>query len=178
MVPWGDSYGSRKEHTMNAMSFVRTLMAGAGLMYLLDPRHGRRRRAQLRDRAAHLRNKTNDMLDTTSRDLQHRAEGVASRLRFRGRRPRETNDQVLEARVRSELGRVVSHPSSIQVLASGSSVQLRGPILAREVEPLLAAVRSVKGVKQVEDRLEVHRTPGRVPGICMIRRPEDGGWTR
>lgn len=162
---------------MNAASLVRAFAAGAGLMYLLDPQRGRRRRAQMRDRAVHLRKEANDMLDTTSRDLRHRAEGLAAKARLRNLRRRKTSEQVLEARVRSAMGRAVSHPSSIQVIVDRSRVRLVGPILAHEVEPLLSGVRSVKGVKSVEDQLEVHKTPGTVPGlqggrVRRGRRPE------
>lgn len=162
---------------MNAPSLVRAFAAGAGLMYLLDPQRGRRRRAQIRDRAAHLRKEANDMLDTTSRDLRHRAEGLASKAKLSNLRGRKVSEHVLEARVRSAMGRAVSHPSSIQVIVDGSGVQLAGPILAHEVAPLLSAVRSVKGIKRVEDQLDVHKEPGTVPGlqggrVRQGRRPE------
>lgn len=59
---------------------------GAGLMYILDPEGGRRRRALARDKAVHLSKTSGQALGKTSRDLLERGKGVASRTlpsRFR-----------------------------------------------------------------------------------------------
>ncbi|MGH7572321.1 MAG: SRPBCC family protein, partial [Gemmatimonadota bacterium] len=74
-------------------------------------------------------------------------------------------DDVLAERVRSKMGRHVSHPGAIEVTARWGRVTLRGPILAHELEDLLSAVASVRGVRDIDDRLEVHRDPGDVPGL-------------
>jgi uncharacterized membrane protein len=63
------------------------------------------------------------------------------------------------------MGRVVSHPHSIQVSAEGRRVTLRGPILAHEVNDLLATVRSVQGVQEINDQLDIHKQAGDVPGL-------------
>jgi len=51
---------------------------GAGLMYLLDPERGRRRRALLRDKCVSLSSQTGDALGRTARHLGNRAQGVAA----------------------------------------------------------------------------------------------------
>ncbi len=51
---------------------------GAGLMYLLDPERGRKRRALLRDKAVALSNDASDAIGKTSRDLGNRAQGVVA----------------------------------------------------------------------------------------------------
>src|SRR5438132_5811675 len=56
---------------------------GAGLMYLLDPEGGRRRRALLRDQLVSAAHKTTDAVDATSRDMTNRARGVVAELRGR-----------------------------------------------------------------------------------------------
>ncbi len=59
---------------------------GAGLMYILDPEGGRRRRALARDKAVHLSKTSGQALGKTSRDLLNRSKGVAARTlpsRFR-----------------------------------------------------------------------------------------------
>ncbi len=67
--------------------------------------------------------------------------------------------------MRSELGRVVSHPGPLVVAVEHGVVTLSGPLLAIEREQLIGAVRGVRGVKDVEDRLEVHESATGVPGL-------------
>jgi uncharacterized membrane protein len=137
---------------------------GVALMYFLDPGRGARRRAIVRDKVVHLAHKTGDAAETTGRDLRNRAQGLAAEVR--GRFDREdVDDDVLVERVRAEMGRAVSHPSSIVVTATEGRVTLSGPILAREVGELLSHVRSVRGVRDVVDQLEVHERADDVPGL-------------
>ncbi|MDQ3949093.1 MAG: BON domain-containing protein, partial [Gemmatimonadota bacterium] len=137
---------------------------GVALMYFLDPGRGARRRAIVRDKVVHLAHKTGDAAETTGRDLRNRAQGLAAEVR--GRFDREdVDDDVLVERVRAEMGRAVSHPSSIVVTATEGRVTLSGPILAREVGELLSHVRSVRGVQDVVDQLEVHERADDVPGL-------------
>jgi hypothetical protein len=66
----------------------------------------------------------------------------------------------LVARVRAELGRVVSHPRPIGITATDDGcVELSGPILTAEVYDALAAGAGVRGVRAVIDNLERHDTP-------------------
>src|SRR5436305_3939020 len=105
---------------------------GAGLMYLLDPQTGRRRRALVRDQAYHVWNEAQDGWDTLRSDVRNRAYGLASETRSRFARE-EVGDPVLCERVRARLGRVVSHPRAIDVTAQDGRVTLSGDILADEV---------------------------------------------
>lgn len=137
---------------------------GAGVMYLLDPARGRRRRAMLRDQLVHATHKALGAVEMTSRDLGNRSRGLVAELRGRfDHRPVE--DEVLRERVRSALGRVVTHPHAIEVKVNSGHVILGGPILAAEVHRLLRSVRAVRGVQAVDSELEVHQEPGKVPGL-------------
>ena len=49
---------------------------GAAMMYLFDPRGGRRRRALIRDKAVALSNDAREAIDKKSRDLKNRAQGL------------------------------------------------------------------------------------------------------
>jgi hypothetical protein len=132
---------------------------GAGLTFFLDPRLGRRRRALVRDKAARLAHVTSDAADTTSRDLGNRARGLVAELRSRARRE-DVSDEVVVERVRAQNGRVV----------------LSGPVLADEVARLLRRAAGVRGVRAVENRLEVHETPEGVPGLQGEPSPRFGAW--
>jgi uncharacterized membrane protein len=146
------------------------MMLGAGLMYYLDPDRGRRRRSMLRDQVVHLLHRADDAVETAGRDLGNRTLGLAAEAVSRVR-PDDASDPVIQARVRSALGRLVSHPGSVEVSVVDGEVILGGPVLADELDALMAGVRAVRGVRGVFNDLQVHEEPGDVPGLQGERRP-------
>lgn len=149
---------------MNGRDLVRGAALGAALTYLLDRRQGKRRRTLVKDKLVHASHKAQDGAGAASRDLEHRVQGWIARAKSRLRRA-STADAVLEARVRSKLGRLVSHPGAIQVVADDGSITLCGPVLERELGDVVAGASSVRGVKSVENRLEAHARAEHVPGL-------------
>jgi uncharacterized membrane protein len=150
------------------MNTILRLLGIAGLSaavtYLWDPGHGRRRRALLRDRIVSAGRDAGDALQTTSRDLANRTQGMLARIqRWRG--GPAPSDRVIAERIRSQLGVLVRHPRSIDVAVSDGRVTLTGPILRDEVDRLVARVGRMAGVKTVENRLQVHESAGTVPGL-------------
>ena len=137
---------------------------GAGLMYLLDPQGGGRRRAVARDKAVSSLKKGGRALRKTSIDLGNRTRGLVAQASSRLRKD-DADDQILEARLRSKLGRWVSHPSAIEVEVQDELVVLSGQVLASEIDRLLAKVQKVKGVQDVESRLEIHESADGVPAL-------------
>jgi hypothetical protein len=117
----------------------------------------------MRDQAVRVTHEAGDFLDKAGRDLRNRAHGVVAEARgmFGVHPPRS----VLIERVRSKLGRYVSHPHAIEVTAQDDRVTLRGPILAEEVKDLLAEVASIPGVTMVVNELEPHEQAGDVPAL-------------
>jgi hypothetical protein len=61
-----------------ALSMLAGMGMGAGLMYMLDPRLGRRRRAHMRDKAVSLAHEAQDAAEVVGRDMRNRARGLAS----------------------------------------------------------------------------------------------------
>ncbi len=145
-------------------SFLLGFACGAGLMYVFDPGGGRRRRALLRDQVTHAVRKTGDGLDAAARDAANRVSGKVVKARRRLRREK-VPDAVLIERVRAELGHIVSNPRTIDVEARNGQVRLSGSILASEVSSLIRAVRSVGGVSDVDNQLDVHHEPGNIPPL-------------
>jgi uncharacterized membrane protein len=143
---------------------ISGLGLGAGLMFLLDSSAGRRRRALVRDKLAYCQRKLQDGFQATSRDLKNRGTGLLAGLKSFSKRD-DLPDQVLVARVRSKLGRVCSHPRAIEVTVSRGDVTLSGPVLAYEMNDIISAVSSVRGVKRLENRLEGHQEAGQVSGL-------------
>ena len=144
----------RMNAKIGGLALVGGVGLGAALMYLLDPDRGRRRRHLMRDQLVHAGRVAGHSLQTSSHDLRNRARGVAAAARSRVT-PDHADDVVIVERVRSALGRAVSHPGALTVTADQGRVTLGGPVLAGEVDALLGAVRAVRGVRDVENRLEV-----------------------
>jgi uncharacterized membrane protein len=147
-----------------SLNLIGTLSLGALLMYVLDPRTGRRRRAQARDKIIRYARKTAEAVDITVRDLKNRTLGLAAETRnLVSKQP--VSDDALTQHVRASLAPLVSHPSSIDVTAENGKITLSGPILESEVDRLLSHVSSIRGVTAVENRLEAHTQPGNIPGL-------------
>jgi len=138
---------------------------GLGLMYVFDPSTGKRRRALARDKAQLYWYSTGDAIRKKARDTQNRARGTIAGVRQRFIGTDVPSDAVLAARVRAQIGHVVSHAGAIGVNASQGCVSLSGPIPANEVEKLLSTVASVPGVTEVVNQLEVHTDTTHISGL-------------
>lgn len=129
------------------------MAVGAGLMYLLDPDRGGRRRALLRDQLARAGHELEDMTAASARRVRNRAIGLAHEARA-GLTEGEVDDRVLSERVRSEIGRAVSNPHAIEVEAYRGHITLTGTVRSDEVHRLIRAVKSVRGVESVANQLQ------------------------
>jgi len=146
------------------LKYLSAAGLGAGLMYLVDPNRGKRRRALIANKITHAAKVAGDATGKTGRDLRNHLHGLVAEIESLFQSA-EVSDGVLEARVRSKLGRVVSHPSAVDVKAENGLIVLSGPILAKEEHPLLEAVIRVAGVKSIENRLELHEQAGDVAAL-------------
>jgi hypothetical protein len=157
------------------MLFIGGASLGAGLMYILDPDLGRRRRALIRDQCVGKLRSAASAIDKTRRDMRQRAQGVVSELRniVTGD---GAPDVVVEERVRSKMGRFVSHPGAIDVAVHEGRVDLGGHILADEVQDFVSAVRGTRGVRAIENHLDVRREAGNLSELQGGRRPPGEHW--
>ena len=148
----------------NRTELLAGLGLGFGLVYLLDPARGGRRRALVRDTAVSGMHTAADAADTTVRDLRNRVAGTAAAVYSR-LTPDTANDQTIVDRVRAKLGRVVSHPHAITVTSENHVVTLSGPILAVEVPRLLRTIEGIRGVRDVINELEEYKQAGNIPSL-------------
>src|SRR5438067_8691736 len=144
--------------------WLTSLALGAASMYYLDPQQGRRRRALLRDQLVHAGRLLREGRRVTARDLVNRSTGVWAEA-MRWLRAEPGSDAGLVERVRAKLGRVVSHPHAVRVSAHDGTIELTGPILAREVGPLLERVRHVSGVREVHNGLIAYESSDHVSAL-------------
>jgi uncharacterized membrane protein len=139
-------------------------VVGTGLMYYFDPKDGKSRRNRLSDRFAHAGNSFKSGFSKAGRDISNRSKGVFASAR-RLFSFRAWGDEILAQRVRSELGRIVSHPGAIEVSAENGRITLGGPVLAHEVAHLLGHLHAIKGVKAVDNKLDAYEESGQISGL-------------
>lgn len=138
-------------------SAILGFAVGALTMYYLDPRAGRRRRALVQDKLVGLGHDAAWYAQAKSRRAIDHLKGWAVTRRFdRHTRTPPLSDQQLHDRIRSRLGRVVSHPRSVEVHVENGAVHLGGHIFTRELDNLLAEVKHVAGVTTVRNELICH----------------------
>ena len=130
------------------------LGVGTGLMYIADPATGRRRRGRLRDIARHTSKVLKGATEACTHNVENRLAGLRARARLLISEPEAPIDDVLAARVRARLGRFVSHPRGIEVHVNEGTVTLSGGITGAEALRLLSEVGRIRGVTEIEDRLE------------------------
>jgi hypothetical protein len=124
-------------------------------MYLLDPGQGRGRRARLRDKVASRAHGATRAARAAARDLRNRARGTAAQVQhWSSMQEGQVPDRVLIERVRSRIGRCVSHPRALKVESRDGRVTLHGKILSSEHDNMLRAVRRVRGIQDVEDLVQ------------------------
>jgi len=143
---------------------------GAGLMFFLDPDMGNRRRAILGDKLVSLGHLAGWAADKTARDVRNRLNGAVQSIRSRFR-DTPAIDVVLMERVRSKMGRAVSHPHAIHVTVQNGRVRLTGEILSEELDDLIRSVSAVNGIKEIDNHLTTYAEPNDTFGL-------QGGHTR
>jgi hypothetical protein len=153
------------QHSSSWSTILSAAALGAAAMYVFDPDKGRRRRAVGRDKIRTMVGDARKFVDVAARDANYRWQGVRAIARRRFRRQSAPDDLMLIERVRARMGRVVSHPHAVQVGANRGRVTLSGPILAREVEPMLETVRAVWGVESIDNHLVAHDTAENIPSL-------------
>jgi uncharacterized membrane protein len=146
------------------MNLFGGVALGALAMYVADPSLVRRRRSLLQDKVSSATHRTSKLVNQTMRDAKQRLAGLQAEAR-RAIAPRELkplDNHVLEARVRSRLGRAMPGLRGIDVSANEGVVTLSGQIEDEAAQRLLDTVAAIPGVESVRHELhatEVLRSP-------------------
>ena len=172
---------------MSKMDFMLGLAIGAAVAFLADPDSGRRRRSRTRDQVMRYGRRTRDAVGTSARHIANRGTGIVAATRGRWAHD-NAYDQRLAERVRAKLGEATSKPQAIDVAAADGIITLRGPVLANEMDDVLAAVWSVRGVLAVNNGLEASQSwnmPAQEPspqlegaGVSSTEREGSQRWAR
>jgi uncharacterized membrane protein len=140
------------------LTWMGGIAVGALAMYIADPVQGRRRRALLQDKLTHVTHSTCRLMDRTLHDAHNRWSGLqASAMRLLSpRQAKPIDDHVLEARVRSRLGRTMSHMHDVEVHAHQGAVTLSGNLDSEEQEKVLRLVAGIPGVESVGGAMQTN----------------------
>lgn len=129
-------------------SFAAGAAIGTIGAMLLDPRRGAARRALIVQKVGAFLREAVGTARGRVVDLGHRARGAAHETAAR-LREEHVDDSVLVERVRSRIGRPLSHAHAVQVSAHEGTVTVRGEVLPGELGELLSTVAHVRGVRRV-----------------------------
>jgi len=150
------------------MNLLGGVALGALAMYVADPSQGRRRRALLQDKVSSATHRTSNLVNQTMRDAKHRLAGLQAEA-MRAIAPRDVkpiDNHVLEARVRSRLGRAIPGLHGIDVSADQGVVTLSGHIEDEAAQRLLDTVAAIPGVESVRHDLQsVEARSGLLSGL-------------
>ena|SRR2546421_2708432 len=136
---------------------------GAAAALLLDPSNGRRRRRVAADRLGAIARQSRRRASMFSRRAASEAYGITQQATHRGiEHPEPSSETMLADRVRSQVFRMPEVPKESLVInvERDNVVVLRGEVGSDDqISSVEAAVRSVPGVRDVENLLHLAGTP-------------------
>lgn len=127
---------------------------GTILMYIADPISGRRRRAYWHDKRLHMQKSSMWQTRKQVRNFGNHMQGALSTFFTLFSKEDPPSDAKLESRVRSLLGRVGTHPSTLEVTARAGVVTLHGKVPPTDIAHYYSRARAVRGVKRVINQME------------------------
>jgi uncharacterized membrane protein len=146
---------ARSRRSVDSTPLVAAAAGGAAMALAASALAKGPRRARLADRVTSVFHHLAALVGKAQRDIKNRSVGLAAWLSGWSQE-NYVDDEVLHARVRSTLGRFTTHAHGIRVSAHDGTVTLSGPILRQEAARLIHAAHRVRGVRRVENALEVH----------------------
>jgi hypothetical protein len=168
---WDQQYRSEPRDFGSIGLFFAGAAMGAGLMFLLDPRGGKRRRALIRDKVMRGSRLARLYGEKLGRHAASEARGgIEERKAHLRERDAIIPNEVLSERVRAQLGHVVSHPGSIDVIAENGVVTLRGPVLRGEIRRICDRLDDTRGVRNYNLELREHDSSQSIPGLHGVSR--------
>lgn len=126
---------------------------GAATYYFLEGERGKQRRDAFLRKAERWTKNFAEGASKYTRNVRHRLKGIA-RQGWADNSQRPTDDRVLEERIRSRMGRIVTHPHRTHVASEGGVVTLWGVAKESEIRKLIYALHSMPGVAEVLNHLE------------------------
>ncbi len=139
----------------HGLSMLSGIVLGAGVMALLDPGRGASRRAFLRNKLVHW---SRLGIRELRRKVKYYSQDTYGQIQEKWARAKETPvpDDVLEERVKAQIGHVLSH-HSVKVRADNGHVTVDGPVMMGETDKLADRLRVTRGVRSFDLFVTEHR---------------------
>jgi uncharacterized membrane protein len=145
-----------RTNTNKWMMAAGVAAVGAVASYFLDRERGHTRRAAFATKAKNLGTNFADGAVKSARDSWHHVAGTAQQAWFNLARNPWPEDRTQVERIRSRMGRIVSHPHKVHVISDDGVVTLWGTASEEEIRRLAHVVQAMPGVREVINHLEVH----------------------
>ncbi|MFO0417206.1 MAG: BON domain-containing protein [Pseudomonadota bacterium] len=129
------------------------VVLGSGLMYIFYPGNYNRKRALARDKATSLLNHSIDTAGKTIRHLRNKLQGVMASATRAVSSEVVVSDRRLIDRIRSTIGRTISHPHSIDYAVHEGRVTVRGTLTQHEAGLVVQAIEEIPGVRSVDNQI-------------------------
>lgn len=160
----------------DVLALTAGLGAGAGLMYLYDPRRGRARRRRIIERTTGLLHRDESRIEKTGKDLLNRMRGVLADTATALSSEAHVPDETLVERVRSKIGHILENPHEVQVSARSGVVTIEGKLGHAQRRQLREEISAIPGVKRIEGHL-AHRLAfnpallaGLAAGLALLKK--------
>ncbi len=156
----------RENRGLSFFSMLAGMGLGAGLMFVLDPDRGRRRRAVARDKVMRFGKDAAWHANKQARNAANHVKGTIAEYQARVRdRFRDIDDDQLVRRVAAQVGHVVSHPGSLQITVEDGCAVIRGPILRQELDILTKRLDETRGIRHYDLQVDIHESAEDVPEL-------------
>jgi len=155
---------NRERRSIMKSTALLTALAGGLIAFFFDPVSGRRRRAQLGQRAPAFFRRRGREAARLGRAAAAETYGLKQKVTHLREEPKEFTDPTLKAKVETVLFRDPDVPKGqINVTVQDGIVQLRGEVPRPElIEELVETAASVQGVRDVENLLHLPHTSARM----------------
>lgn len=145
---------------------LTSLGIGAGLMYIFDPSKGKDRRNYAQEKVTGAVTQSFSAIKKTSGAIGFSAKSAITGV---SRKFFPKPDEKLLERVREKVSQLVTNHQAIDIASADGQITLYGEIPAIEVDVLLKEIYGLKGVKAVDNKLNVHKRSTDVCGPVAIR---------
>ncbi len=155
-----------KDTLSHSASLITGLVLGAAAMYIFDPERGSRRRALARDKVARGLRMARENANKQARNAWNNIYGSVAETRAK---LHDANaaiaDDVLEERVRAQIGHVVAHPGALDVRVEDGCAIISGPVLQDEIEKIEARLHETRGLWNWKLEVDAHESPENIPAL-------------